>query len=170
MAAPITFQWNGEAMVPHPRYMAQCNRAFAVGENYPLIVHEERSGNSHRHYFAAVHDAWLNLPDDLALNFRTSEHLRKWALIQAGYASERTIACSSREEARKVAAFIKPMDEYAVVLVRGDCIKVFTAESQSHRNMGKKRFQESKDKVLEILSGLIGVKPAELSAQVGQAA
>lgn len=170
MIAPITFEWSGEAMVPHKRYMAQCERHFEVGQTYPLIVHEERSGASHKQYFAAVHDAWLNLPDDIALSFPSSEHLRKWALVKAGYATERVIACSSKEEARKVAAFIRPIDEYAVVIVREASIKIYTAMSQSHRAMGKKPFQDSKEKVLGIVSNLIGVKPAELTGQVGKAA
>lgn len=165
---PLDFQWNGEAMIPKSQKLA--DRQYVVGEFYRLVPHEERSGASHKHYFAAVHDAWQNLPDEMALQFPTSEHLRKFALIQAGYCTERTIACSSKEEARKIAAFVKPFDEFAIVIVRGTVIRVFNAKSQSNRAMNKKDFQDSKDKVLGIVSQLIGVKPAELKDQVGKAA
>lgn len=165
MNGPVTFTWNGEAMVPLPRFARMCGRQFQAGENYQLVVHEERSSASHRHFFAVVNEAWLNLPDDLALEFPSSEHLRKWSLVQAGFAHERSIACASKQEARKIAAFIRPMDEYAVIAVRDSTIKVFTALSQSVRAMGKKDFQASKDAVLEVLANLIGVTPKELQAQ-----
>jgi hypothetical protein len=55
------------------------------------------------------------------------------------------------------------MDTYAIVIVSEATVKVFTAQSQSMRAMGKKVFQESKDKVLAILAEWIGVEPAALS-------
>jgi hypothetical protein len=44
------------------------------------------------------------------------------------------------------------------------------ALSQSYRAMGKKDFQESKDKVLAILADLIDVSPEVLGQNVGRAA
>ncbi len=165
MTAPIPFRWSGEAMVPAARFAKQCEKEFVIGEIYPMAVQEERSGVSHRHLFASIREAWLNLPDDLAEQFKTPEHLRKWALIEAGYADERTVVCSSKLEARKIAAFMRPMDEFAIVVARDSVIKVYTAKSQSTRAMNKRDFQESKTKVLDIISGLIGVTPEALSAQ-----
>lgn len=157
-------------MVPLPRFQQACDRAFTVGEVYPLVVQEERSQASHRQYFAALNDAWMNLTDEDAMRFPTAEHLRKWALVQAGYADERSIACTDKLEARKVAAFIRPIDEYAVVVVREATIKVFTPKSQSVRAMGKRDFQESKEAVLGVVASMIGVKPAELTKNAGAAA
>jgi hypothetical protein len=159
---PITYQWNGEAMVPMRRFQKACDQQFVIGEFYRLEPIEERSAQSHRHYFACINDAWLNLRDEMAGRFITPEHLRKYALVKAGYCDERTIVCSSKAEAHRLAAFIKPMDEFAVVLVFDATVRVYTAKSQSLRAMGKKDFQESKDKVLEIVSEMIGVKPDEL--------
>lgn len=161
-AVPFYYTWDGEAMIPLPRFQKACDAAFVAGERYKLEPIEERSALSHRHYFAAVNDAWLNLRETEAERFATSEHLRKWALIKAGYHDERTIVCSSKAEAHRLAAFIKPMDEYAVVLVFDATVRAYTAKSQSLRAMNRKDFQESKDKVLAILSDMIGVKPAEL--------
>jgi hypothetical protein len=165
---PIPFRWTGEAMMP--RRPQQAMKAYEVGETYVLVPHEERSGVSHRHYFATVNECWQNLPEDIAEDFPTSEHLRKWAVIKAGYADERSIVCASKAEAQRVAAFVRPMDTYAVVLVSNATIKVYTAQSQSTKAMGAKAFQDSKQKVLDILSDLIGVEPQTLQREAGQAA
>ncbi|MNE84166.1 hypothetical protein D3C80_1810410 [compost metagenome] len=66
----------------------------------------------------------------------------------------------------RVAAFIKPMDEYAVVDVREAVVRVFTAQSQSYRAMGKKVFAESKEKVLDAIAALIGADPEDLKRRV----
>ena len=158
--SPQPFRWSGDAMIPlRPR---AADREYVVGEVYTLVPEELRSSASHRHFFAAVHEAWQNLPEDMADRFPTSEHLRKWALIKAGYRDERTIACSSKAEALRIAAFIKPMDSYAVVVVREKTVVCLTAKSQSARAMKKKEFQESKDAVLRVLSELLGVSTDEL--------
>lgn len=167
---PVIFEWNGDAMVPLQRFASLCDRQFAVHERYTLVPHEERSSASHRHFFAALFDCWLNLPEDQAQRWPSVEHFRKWLLIQAGYADERSIACPSKAAALKVAAFVKPMDEYAVVAVSESVVKVFTAQSQSTRAMGPKVFQESKQKVLDIAADLVGVKPETLSSEAGRAA
>lgn len=162
---PVIFTWDGESMAPQPRFQRLCDKQFVVGESYPLIVQEHRSRETHSHYFAALHDAWLNLREDVAEQFPTEEHLRKYALIRTGYADERSIVCGSKAEAQRVAAFIKPIDGYAVVVVREATIKVYTAQSQSMRAMGKAEFQKSKQAVLDYVSDLIGVKPAQLAAE-----
>jgi len=165
MTAPVICAWDGEAFVPMPRFVKLCDKEFVIGENYPLIVHEDRSQASHRQFFAALHDAWENLPLDWAERFPTSEHLRKYALVRCGYADERSIVCSSKAEAQRIAAFVKPMDAYAVVIVQQSVVKVFTPKSQSTKAMGKKEFQESKTKVLDFVASLIGVTADELAAR-----
>lgn len=165
---PVAFQWDGDAMVPlNPRL---ADRQYYVGQVYRLVPHEERSAASHAHYFAAINEAHANLPDHLAEKLPTPEHLRKHALIRAGYRDERTIVASSKAEAQRLAAFIKPMDGYAVVLVDGATVTVYTAQSQSFRAMGKARFEESKAKVLDVIAGMIGVAPDALKREAGKAA
>jgi hypothetical protein len=157
---PLYFYWDGECMVPRVRRAA--DQAYVVGETYRLIVQEERSSNSHKHFFAAVNDAWANLQERTAEQFQTSEHLRRYALIKAGYYDSHTLVCASAAEARRVAAFMKPIDEFAIITVNAATVTRFTAKSQSLKAMGKKDFQESKDKVLDILSGMIGTTAGEL--------
>ena len=159
---PLPYVWDGEAMRIRPGFQRRADEAFCVGESYTLDVVEDRSAASHRHYFAAVHEAWANLPDDLAERYPTSEHLRKAALIRAGYRDERSFIASSRAEAIRMAAFLKPIDDFALVALNGTAVVVFTAKSQSMRAMGKKVFQDSKEAVLDALAELIGVKADDL--------
>ena len=165
---PMAFVWSGEHMAP--LNLRAADRQYVVGQRYRLAVHEDRSEASHRHYFAAIADAFSNLPEELAAEIPSPEHLRKMALIKAGYRDERTIACRSNAEAEKLKAFIKPMDDFAIVLAEGLVVKVYTAKSQSARAMSKEDFQASKQAVLDILAEIIGVTPDQLSKNAGQAA
>lgn len=162
---PLVYNWDGDAMKPLARFAKVANKQFVVHENYRMEIVEERSQSSHSHYFASLSEAWNNLRDEDAERFQTVEHLRKFALIKAGFADERSIVCASKAEAQRVAAFIRPMDDYAIVVVREATIKVFTAKSQSMRAMGKADFQASKSAVLDIVSAMIGVDSKTLAAQ-----
>lgn len=170
MTGPIPFVWDGEAMVPAERFRKHCDKEFVVGLEYPLVIHESRSRASHNHFFASIEEAWLNLPEHLQEHFPSSEHLRKYALIKSGYADNRSIVCASKAEAQRLACFIKPMDAYAIVSAHEATVTVWTAQSQSHKAMGKAVFQKSKDDVLDIIAGLVGVKPQTLAQEAGQAA
>lgn len=156
--APIYATWDGEALAPLPRFRKSCDASLVVGERYKLEVVEERSAKSHAHYFAALHDLWLNLPDHEAERFPTAEHLRAYALIREGFRETRDIVASSKAEAQRIAAFVRPMDDYAVVIVRDCVVRVATAQSQSCKAMGKVDFQRSKDAVLAFASSLVGAK------------
>lgn len=158
--APILYTWNGEAMVPLARFHNRVNADFTVGEVYRMTAAEERSLVSHRHYFAQLHEIWMNLPDELAAQFPSSEHLRKHCLCMTGFRNERKLVASSVAEARKIAAWIRPRDEYAIVSTAENVVVEWTAQSQSTKAMGKARFQESKTKVLDFASEMIGLPPA----------
>ena len=88
---PVICAWDGEAFVPQKRFSHVCDKAFTIGQEYPLIVSEARSADSHSHYFASLSECWKNLRDDDAERHPTAEHLRKFALIKCGYADERSI-------------------------------------------------------------------------------
>jgi hypothetical protein len=161
--APLPFVWDGETMRPLPDFAAAVAERFGAGEVVALAPAELRSSSSHRHYFACVREAWVNLPEGLAERFATEEHLRKYALIKTGYRDERSIVCASRAEARRIAAFIRPIDDYAILTVSDKVVTQFTAKSQSVEAMGKSQFQASKDAVLDILAEMIGVDPTRLA-------
>lgn len=165
---PTSFTWTGDAMIPRSQRFA--DRYFVVGETYPMVVHEERSPASHSHYFAAVHEAWKNLPEEAAERFPSSEHLRKRALVEAGFYDEEIIDCGSNKIAPNVGAAIRKRDDFAIIFIRDQFVIVRTAKSQSKRAMGKKDFEASKAAVLEIVAGMVGVKSKELTSEAGKAA
>jgi len=123
---------------------------------------QPRSKVSHDHFFSAVHEAWKNLPEHIAKRWPSPDHLRKWALVKAGFCSIQEIACSSHKQAEYVGANIRRRDGYAVIVVRGSTVRICDASSQSTHAMGGKEFQRSKTAVLEIIANLINVSPQEL--------
>lgn len=166
---PQRFDWTDEGVM-RPKVSRLADKHFVVGMEYMLVPHEERSMRSHRFYFASVNEAHKNLPEDMAERYPTADHLRKWALIKAGYRDERSIVAASKAEALRIAAFIRPMDEYAVVTVREAVVTVYEAKSQSTRAMGKAEFGASKEKVLDILAAMIGTSRDALTANAEQSA
>ncbi len=158
---PLLMQWTGEELQPaSPWWVKRSNEQLVVGERYVVTIEHERSVASHAAYFAAINEVWQSLPDELAERFPTPDHLRKAALIKAGWRDERSIECRSYAEAQRVALFLRPMDQYAAIGVSGSTVSVLTAKSQSMKAMGKAAFQRSKDDVLRIIGELIGAPPS----------
>lgn len=167
---PLIYEWDGDAMKPLGRFASLANKQFVVHERYRLEVVQDRSFESHKHYFAAVTEAWNNLPEIHANRWRTPDHLRKWALIQAGYKNETTYIAKTKAEAHRFAGFLHSLDEFAEVEVDGCLIAYRTAKSQDYKSMSRKEFQESKDGVFRVLSDLIGVSVSDLKQNAGAAA
>lgn len=163
-APPLQFTWDGEAMRPKNARIA--DKHFVIGQEYLLEERHQRSQVSHAHYFAVVEEAWRNLPESMAERFPTAEHLRRYALIKEGFCKSHTLTCSSKKAAEKVAAFIRPADEFSVVTINRNTVTRYVAESQSYKTMDKARFQQSKEAVLGFVSHLIAVKPEQLKNQV----
>ncbi len=168
---PILTAWDGESFIPvNQGHARMADQDYVVGQTYRVAPVEDRSARSHRHFFASVNEAWRNLPEELVERFPSAEHLRKYALIRAGYRDERSIVCASKAEAQRVAAFIRPMDDFALVIVKEAVVIVYTPKSQSLRAMGKREFQASKDAVLEVVSQIIGVSRPTLEQNTSAAA
>lgn len=166
----VVFRRTGNAMVPEPRYQRVFEKLYADGETYPLQVVEERNMQSHNAYFATVHDAWVNLNEESAKHFPSAESLRKWALVQAGYYTERTFVCDTTAKAKSLAVFIRDFDTYGIIKVSGNIVQVFDAKSQSVSDMGADEFKASKDAVLEIISVMANTTSTELRKHAGTAA
>ena len=166
----VAFTWDGEAMRPNPRFVGTCNKQYVVGEEYRLDVIEERSAASHSHFFAAVNEAWKNLPHDIAPRFPTADKLRRWCLIKAGFANEQSLVCQTVTDAARFASMIGRMNDDAIIVTKGPVVKVYTAKSQSLRSMDKAEFQRSKEATLALLAEMIGTSAKELSDNAGRAA
>ena len=161
--APILFRWSGEAMEPLPRFARSCNAEFTVGEVYQMEAREARSIASHNHYFAQLHEIWMSLPERFGDRIPSVEHMRRWALIRTGYRDERSIVCASKAEAQRVAAFVKPVDDFAIIVVNESTVSIYTAKSQSMKAMGKQVFAASKDAVLDYCHGLLAPTEREVA-------
>jgi len=167
---PLVFQWSGEAMVPASGYWSrQANEHFVVGQRYRLVEEAERSEVSHKHEFAFLREAWNSLPDELLAQYPNTEILRKHALIAKGYCTMVQHACPTKAEAERLAAILKPLDAYAVVIRRENVVTVYHAVSQSKRAMGAAQFQASKQALMEFVGDLLGVAPETIGRQ-GEAA
>ncbi len=81
-----------------------------------------------------------------------------------------SFVASSKAEAARIAAFLRPVEDTAVVRVKDAVVIRWTAKSQSMRAMGKDDFQRSKDAVLAVIDELIGTAPGTLSREAGRAA
>jgi hypothetical protein len=162
MTDPLWYRWNGAVMVPMRPELAE--RQFRPDGHYLLEAHHERSYQRHKAYFASLHDAWMSLHSD---EFPSPEHLRKFALIKTGWCEERVLACATNAEAERVAAFVRPFDEFAVVIRDDALVRVWTAQSQSYKTMGRDKFNQSMDAVLDYVASLIGITKEDLEMQEG---
>lgn len=169
-ASPVLLQYMGDGEFrATARAKAACDAEYVVGLHYPMMQWQERSLATHNHEFGWLAEAWQNLPERLKDDLPTPEHLRKRALIDAGYYDETLIDVGTVAAALRVAAFARK-DEFAHVVTRGGFVVVRTAKSQSRRAMDRKTFQESKTAIMEIVAGMIGVTPDQLQREAGKAA
>lgn len=167
---PFIYTWTGDGFVPARGYAARAAREFKPGENYVLEVREERPPATHRHYFAAISEAFNNLDDRCTDKLKTPDHLRKWALIETGHYNETITDCGSQEVALRMAAFTRQIDDYCEIRVRGPLMCVRHAKSQKLRSMDKEQFKESSRAVLDLLSDMISVNRTVLERYAGKVA
>jgi len=160
--APVPMRWTGDAMVPLKSYQRKADAQYVIGEVYTLVEEKQRSQATHNHEFAWLREAWQNLPEHLTDQFPSPEHLRKRALIDAGYYDEAIIDAGTKAAALRVAAFARSKDQFAAIVVRGPIVVVREAKSQNRRSMDAKEFAASKRAVLETVAAMIGVAPAAL--------
>ena len=163
-ALPIVTRWDGEAFRPIGRSQRECDDTRIVGEVYRLAdVHDARSRASHNHFFAVVAEIWATLPDDLAERFQSQEALRKFALIKCGYATQIQQVGQSHAEAKRMAALAALVaDEYVLCAVDRNVVTIWKAKSMQELHMGRREFQEVKDKVFGFLSDLVGASRSDV--------
>lgn len=163
------FKWDADAAVMVPLRRTAALRYYVDEQTYLLEEVQERSLNSHNHYFAELHAAWINLPDDQAERFLNEEHFRKFCLIKTGYSDERQIVCSTKAEAERIGAFVRSMSPYTLVTVKDRIVTAYEAKSQSYRSMSKAEFTASKAAVLDYAASLIGTTRKQLEQNASPA-
>lgn len=157
----MLFRCQNEALVPLPRYAGDFSRQFEDGRVYRMERIEPRSPQSHSHFFAVLNEAWQTLPEHLAERFPSPEHLRKYALVKAGFCDVRTHVTGTKAEAQRLAAFMRPMDEFAIVAANEAVVSVYTAQSQAVKAMGRKEFERSKQEVFRVIAEMTGTDPSD---------
>lgn len=165
MAPGTIFTWRADDGCLVAKWPKLAASRFVDGQDYLMAEVEHRSDKTHKHEFAWLREAWLNLPEHLADEFPTAEHLRKHALIVAGFYNETVLDVGSNAAALRVAQFARGEDEYAAAVVRGPIVAVRKAKSQSRRTMDKHEFQASKTAILELIAAMLGVDPHTLNKQ-----
>lgn len=154
---PMRYEGDGMFRCLHPKRVT-----LDVGAVHGWQMAEHRSKSSHDHFFAVINEAWKSLPEDMADDFPSPEHLRKWALIKAGFCSETRIVCANNTEAMTLATRAKAMDKYSIVAIDGKAVTIWTADSQRRDAMGRQQFQEAKERAIHVISNLLGVDATTL--------
>ena len=167
MNQPLVYRFEDGAMQPVGRFARQAHDQFEPGQTYLLAEVQESSEASHRHEFAWLKEAWQTLPESIAADYPSSEHLRKRALINTGWCDITDHPCASRAEAARTAATLRrELDDYAVVIVQDAVVRVLRAKSQGYRKMNREDFGKSKQDILEWVAALLGTSPQALGKAV----
>lgn len=168
----VLFVWTPEgSMVPLPRFRKLCDELYAVHEEYPLVVLENRNMASHNHYFAALAEGHANLAEEFAGKFPTSEHLRAWALVEAGFFSETEYKWETKADAKKFAIALRKKEPLARISFSEDGKTVVERlpQSQATSAMKKQDFEDSKAAVLAIVAAMARTTPAQLHKEAERA-
>ena len=158
----LIYDGGGRYHALNAREARKADERHGVGEVVSVIDWQDRSDATHRHEFAFLREAWMNLPEALADEFPTAEHFRKRLLIDCGFYAETIIDVGTTAGALRVAAYAQAEDGFAKVVTRGGVVVVRKAKSQSRRTMDKGEFQASKSALIEAASALIGTTPEAL--------
>jgi hypothetical protein len=154
--------FDGRAFVPTTAFhLRRAADDFGAGEIVMLNAEHERSAKTHSHQFATIADYWSNLPESMACQpyAKSSDTLRKHALIATGHCNCEVIVCGSKAAAERVGAYVGHLATqahgYAITEARDGTVKVWTPHSQSKAAMGAEEFQRSKSNVLEWIERLL---------------
>jgi hypothetical protein len=153
---PLIYMGDGDFRASSPYHIRRCQQLYGQGELVTVEAIAERSMASHRQYFAEVGDLWETLPETLAGDFPSADHLRKFALIKSGYCKQRRLVLPTHEEAEEAALMVNELDSYALCEVTGRTLTVWVARSQSLKAMGREEFEKSKVDTLDVTRKMIG--------------
>lgn len=166
---PVLMVYDGDGQFHAAGRWAQlADKHYVIGQTYFLVEHHERSAASHSHLFAEVQEVWNQLPERMHEAFPNPEALRKHVLCLVGACDVETHVCASNAEALRLRGIFSRRCD--LVTVSGRVVTMKWAHSQAYRAMDKRQFQETKDKMLGVLAGMIGVSPETLSREAGKAA
>lgn len=170
MNNPVAFRFVNGAMIPiNPFFVARAAKQYEPGQVYVLVPQEARSPESHRFFFAALHEGWLNLTEEYAEQFPTAESLRAYALVKSGRADRYTIICATHDDALRTAAIAGSREKLRIINVDDCIVTIFIPHSMSMREMGKAEFEAAKRDCLDIIASMTHSTRNDLEANAGKA-
>lgn len=156
------FTWTeDEVFVPVPRFKALCVRQYAIGETYALGPVDNVANSSRGGFMASVKEAWKSLPEEDE-RFPSWEHLRKRALVAAGWCLHSQTVMDTPKDARNLAIQSRKLDEYAVIQVKGNVVDVYIAKSIAHGQITAEEWKVVKPRSLDWVAAQINVRRTEL--------
>jgi hypothetical protein len=157
------------AMVPSLRYRRIAERQFGGGGEYALEPVTERSAASHSQYFAALHDLYQNVPEQMQARWPNEAHFRAWLLMETGWCNEFECKKESLPHVKKF--LLDNKLEFARLFnLKNGMVLVRYPKSQSRKAMGSADFERSKKDVLDLASSLVGTTRTEAMKNAGRAA
>ncbi len=161
IAPPFYFVFTEEgAFKPlTPWLEKECAKHFEPGVRYRLVEQPERSRKSHNEFFATITDMWASLPEHLADDFPSPDHFRKFLLCKTGHCDKISHVARSNDEALRLSAFIRPLDQYAIITVNGKVVTVYTAHSQAFDAMPGPEFQRAKTEIYDMAAQVLATPP-----------
>jgi hypothetical protein len=160
----LRYMGDGEFRAFYPKL---ADRKYVVGEvlHWEVVEDDNRSSESHRQFFGLIARSWTNLPEHLVDELPNPEALRKFALIKCGYCFVDKHVMANNQAAIDLVSSMRRSDrdreEYRIIAVEGRIVTVWEARSCKFKKgdnggMGRREFQEMKEKVLTFVSQLIG--------------
>lgn len=133
-----------------------------------------RSIDQHRRYFAMIAAAFHHWPNARDRQFTSSEELRKWAQMKAGYreiGAQIPLSGIGREKALMlVEAAIRASGSYAVPVLHGDTLVVFRPKSIAFGKLAHIDACKLFDDVAAIIEQEVGVSADRLLKETAGAA
>ena len=138
------------------------DRKLVIGECYRVSIYHERSETYHAKYFATIAEAWQHLPNPWDQMLPSPEHLRKYALIKAGWCDSVTLPLKSKSDAIAGVNAARFIDAYCVATATANVLTIFKARSQRKAFQDAHSFYETAVRVFDVIGGIIGVDPLSL--------
>lgn len=149
------------ALVPEGRFKALCERQFVLDETYAWGPVDNVDNGSRGAFFASVRETWNSLAEDDE-RFPSHEHLRKRALVAAGWCLHSQTVMDTPKDARQLAIQSRKLDEYAVIQVKANVVDVYIAKSIAHGQITAEEWRVVKPRALDWVAAQINVKRTEL--------
>ncbi len=154
IAPPFYFVWTEEGVFkPLTPYIGRmCDQHFTVHDQYRMVEQPERSRKSHNEFFATIKDMWASMPEHLEAEFPSPDHFRKYLLCRTGFCDKASYVAGTNAQAVALAAFLKPLDEYAIITISGKVVTMYRAHSQAFDAMAGPDFQKAKTAIYDMAS------------------